>query len=129
LLEPRCPKVARLLRKGDTDVLTYLSFPSKHWRTIRPTNARERVNPEIDRRAHVVGIFPNSQSLLRLATAVLQEQPDVSRRTAAPTSPSSPWRCWTPPTRTASPTLSLLGRRPDDSYPQLPRRFTPHEGA
>lgn len=76
LLEPHHPKVARLLREGESDVLTYLTFPSEHWRTIRSTNALERVNAEIDRRAKVVGIFPNSESLLRLSTAVLQEQHD-----------------------------------------------------
>jgi hypothetical protein len=40
------------------------------------TNALERVNAEIDRRAKVVGIFPNRASLLRLSTAVRQEQHD-----------------------------------------------------
>jgi transposase-like protein len=76
LLEPRYPKVARLLRDAEQDILSYLTFPSEHWRSIRSTNALERVNAEIDRRAKVVGIFPNSASLLRLSTAVLQEQHD-----------------------------------------------------
>jgi transposase-like protein len=76
LLEPRYPKVARLLRDAEQDILSYLAFPTEHWRSIRSTNALERVNAEIDRRAKVVGIFPNSASLLRLSTAVLQEQHD-----------------------------------------------------
>ncbi len=76
LLEPRYPKVAKLLRDAEQDILSYLTFPSEHWRSIRSTNALERVNAEIDRRAKVVGIFPNSASLLRLSTAVLQEQHD-----------------------------------------------------
>jgi len=49
---------------------------SPTWRSIRSTNALERVNAEIDGLAKVVGIFPNSASSLRLSTAVLQEQHD-----------------------------------------------------
>jgi putative transposase len=76
LLEPRYPKVAKLLQDAEQGILSYLTFPSEHWRSIRSTNALERVNAEIDRRAKVVGIFPNSASMLRLSTAVLQEQHD-----------------------------------------------------
>ena len=57
-------------------MLAYLSFPLDHWRSISSTNAIERLNAEIDRRAKVVGIFPNSASLLRLTTAVVQDQHD-----------------------------------------------------
>ena len=76
VLEPRYPKVAELLRTAEADVLAYLAFPEEHWRSISSTNAIERVNAEIDRRAKVVGIFPNAAALLRLTTAVLQEQHD-----------------------------------------------------
>ena len=76
VLEPRYPKVAELLRNAEADVLAYLAFPEEHWRSISSTNAIERVNAEIDRRAKVVGIFPNAAALLRLTTAVLQEQHD-----------------------------------------------------
>ena len=76
LLEPKHPRVAQLLRDAEADVLAYLAFPREHWSAISSTNAIERVNAEVDRRAKVVGIFPNATSLLRLATAVLQEQHD-----------------------------------------------------
>lgn len=76
LLEPKHPRVAQLLRDAEADVLAYLAFPREHWSAISSTNAIERVNAEVDRRAKVVGIFPNANSLLRLATAVLQEQHD-----------------------------------------------------
>jgi transposase-like protein len=39
LLESRYPKVARLLRDAEADILSYLTFPSEHWRSIRSTNA------------------------------------------------------------------------------------------
>ncbi len=74
LLEPKFPRVAKLVREAETDVLAYLSFPQDHWSAISSTNAIERVNAEVDRRAKVVGIFPNTSALLRLTTAVLQEQ-------------------------------------------------------
>ena len=76
VLEPRYPTVAQLLRDAENDLLAYLGFPAEPWRTISSTNLIERVNAEVDRRAKVVGIFPNSASLLRLGTAVLQEQHD-----------------------------------------------------
>ena len=76
VLEPRFPSVAAKLRAAENDVLAYLDFPVDHWRSISSTNAIERVNAELDRRAKVVGIFPNTDSLLRLFTAVLQDQHD-----------------------------------------------------
>jgi putative transposase len=76
VLEPRFPGVAAKLSAAETDVLAYLAFPVDHWRSISSTNAIERVNAELDRRAKVVGIFPNTASLVRLFTAVLQDQHD-----------------------------------------------------
>ena len=76
VLEPRFPGVAAKLSTAESDVLAYLDFPVDHWRSISSTNAIERVNAELDRRAKVVGIFPNTASLVRLFTAVLQDQHD-----------------------------------------------------
>jgi putative transposase len=76
MIERRFPKVAEQIRAAEHEVLAYLTFPPDHWRSISSTNAVERVNAEIDRRAKVVGIFPNPESLLRLTTAVLQDQHD-----------------------------------------------------
>ncbi len=76
VLEPTFPRVAALLREAEADVLAYLAFPVEHWRSISSTNVLERLNAEIDRRAKVVGIFPNAAALLRLTTAVLVEQDD-----------------------------------------------------
>jgi transposase-like protein len=76
VLEPRFTRVAEQVRGAETEVLAYLAFPEEHWRSISSTNAIERVNAELDRRARVVGIFPNTASLIRLFTAVLQDQHD-----------------------------------------------------
>ena len=75
-LEPKCPKATEMLLAMANDVLAYMSFPIEHWRQIHSTNPLERLNLEIRRRTRVIGIFPNSASLLRLVTLLLAEQDD-----------------------------------------------------
>ena len=53
------------------DLMNYKAFPQRHWRRIRTTNILERTNKELKRRSNVVGAFPNSQSLMRLAVSIL----------------------------------------------------------
>jgi putative transposase len=67
------PAVATMLREAAPDILAFSAFPQPHWRKIWSTNPLERVNVEIKRRADVVGIFANENSVLRLAGAVLLE--------------------------------------------------------
>jgi len=77
------PKVAQLLEQAEEDLLGFYAFPAGHWPKLRSTNPLERVNREIGRRSDVVGIFPNDDSAIRLAGALLIEQNDewlVSRR-------------------------------------------------
>jgi transposase-like protein len=82
-LEAAAPKVALLLEAAEEELLAFMAFPSEHWTKLRSTNPLERLNKEIARRSDVVGIYPNDESLVRLAGALLLEQNDewlVGRR-------------------------------------------------
>jgi putative transposase len=70
------PKVAAMLTDAEADLLAFAGFPRRHWPQIWSTNPLERVNKEIKRRTDVVGVFPNTAALLRLAGSVLIEQHD-----------------------------------------------------
>lgn len=67
------PRLSRWMEENVPQGLTVFGFPVDHQRRLRTTNLSERVNRELKRRTRVVGIFPNAQSLERLATAVLME--------------------------------------------------------
>lgn len=75
-IEQIAPKVARLLEGAEPELLAFYEFPKEHWPKLRSTNPLERVNREIGRRTDVVGIFPDDQSLIRLAASLLIEQND-----------------------------------------------------
>jgi len=80
------PPAAKLLREAVDDVLAHRDHPPGIWPQISSTNTLERLNKEIKRRTNVVQIFPNDDSVVRLAGAILMEQHDewqVAKRSVA----------------------------------------------
>lgn len=75
-LQASLPDVARMLRDARVDLTAFAGFPVAHWRKIWSTNPLERLNREVKRRTDVVGIFPDDNALLRLASCVLMEAHD-----------------------------------------------------
>ncbi len=75
-LDGRLGKVATILEDAEPEILAFYAFPAAHWRKLRSTNPLERFNKEIGRRTDVVGIFPDDQSLVRLAGMLCIEQND-----------------------------------------------------
>jgi putative transposase len=75
-LHNRWPKLKVFIEDTCEDVLAYLTFPLQHRAKLHSTNPLERLNKEVKRRADVVGIFPNTESIQRLIGAVLLEAND-----------------------------------------------------
>ena len=69
-------KLAVVMDHAESDVLAFMSFPKAHRTQIYSTNPLERLNAEIKRHTHVVGIFPNDAAITRLVGALLLEQND-----------------------------------------------------
>jgi putative transposase len=66
---------ARRLGRGENieETLTFYRLPRQHHKHLKSTNMLERLNEEIKRRTHVVRIFPNAESCLRLVRALAVE--------------------------------------------------------
>ena len=70
------PRLAAWADENLRDGLSVFHIPENHRRKMRTSNLAERQMKEIKRRTRVVGVFPNSESLLRLAATLLLEQND-----------------------------------------------------
>ena len=72
--QSRQPKLCDWAEQSIEETLTFYRFPAGHHKHLRSTNMVERLNEEIKRRTHIVRIFPNEASCLRLVLALAVEQ-------------------------------------------------------
>ena len=70
------PRLAAWADENLREGLSVFHIPENHRRKMRTSNLAERQRKEIKRRTRVVGVFPNADSLLRLAATLLLEQND-----------------------------------------------------
>src|SRR6266705_1864240 len=69
----RHSKLCDWVEENIEETLTYYRLPLQHHKHMKSTNMLERLNQELKRRTHVVRIFPNSESCLRLVRALAVE--------------------------------------------------------
>jgi putative transposase len=71
--QTKYPKLCDWVEDNIEETLAYYRLPLPHHKHMKSTNMLERLNQEIKRRTHVVRIFPNTESCLRLVRALVVE--------------------------------------------------------
>ena len=71
--QAKYPKLCLWVEDNIEETLTYYRLPLPHHKHMKSTNMLERLNQELKRRTHVVRIFPNAASCLRLVRALAVE--------------------------------------------------------
>jgi transposase-like protein len=70
----RYPKLCAWAEANIEETFTFYRLPREHHQHLKSTNLLERLNEELKRRTHVIRIFPNEASCLRLVRALAVEQ-------------------------------------------------------
>lgn len=71
--QDNAPKLAEWMEANLSEGLIVFELPPQHRKKLRTSNMAEKVNKEIKRRTKIAAIFPNSNSCLRLVSAILVE--------------------------------------------------------
>ena len=71
--ESRYAKLVAWVEENIEETLTFYRLPPQLHKHLKSTNMLERLNEELKRRTHVVRIFPNAASCLRLVRALAVE--------------------------------------------------------
>lgn len=74
--EKSFPKAVECLEEGFEDSVQFYAFEELDSHKISSTNTLEKLNREIRRRSAVVGIFPSTDSYIRLITSYMPEYSD-----------------------------------------------------
>lgn len=69
----RYSKLCEWAEANIEETFSFYRLPLQHHKHMKSTNMLERVNEEIKRRTHVIRIFPNEASCLRLVRALAIE--------------------------------------------------------
>lgn len=70
----RYGKLCAWVEENIDETLSFYRLPAQHHKHMKSTNMIERLNEELKRRTHIVRIFPNEESCLRLIRALAAEQ-------------------------------------------------------
>jgi putative transposase len=70
------PKLCAWAEENIEQTWTFYRLPRAHHKHMKSTNMLERLNQELKRRTHVIRIFPNEASCLRLIRALASETDD-----------------------------------------------------
>ena len=71
--QEKYPRLCAWVEENIEETLTFYRLPREHHKHLKSTNMLERLNQEIKRRTHVIRIFPNEESALRLIRALAVE--------------------------------------------------------
>jgi putative transposase len=67
-----CPGVMDSLNEAGDQLFTFTKFPGSQWKSLRTTNALERVNEEFRRRTKTQSSLPNADAVLLLLFGLLK---------------------------------------------------------
>src|SRR5512143_567079 len=76
----KCQAVAESLEQAGERLFTFLRYPREQWKSIRTTNAIERLNEEFRRRIKTQCVLPNGETVCMLFWALLASGQIVLRR-------------------------------------------------
>jgi putative transposase len=71
--QAKYPKLCEWVESTIEETFTFYRLPKEHHKHLKSTNVLERLNQELKRRTHVIRIFPNPESCLRLIRALAVE--------------------------------------------------------